>query len=219
MRKGEISILKMCTKCNNEYPNTKEYYYSQKDKRTGEIKLSSWCKRCQIENALKNKNINKQREYYHNNKEYWKKYNDEYYKNEDNLIRKQKRERKWRLRNRDKLKEYYEYRQMHKNHEITKEELSLLYDYCNSSCMYCGITEENALIKQGQKLHRDHAINDGSNGIENCLLACRSCNTSKNRRDWHEWYIKDNPVFYIERYEVIVYWLTLFEDNIFEEKE
>lgn len=116
--------------------------------------------------------------------------------------------RKWQAENKDKLKEYRENRYFTKNHDISNEELALLYDFSGSSCMYCGMSEEESLEMYKQKLHRDHAINYGSNGIENCILACKSCNSTKNDKDWDEWYLKAD-CFNEERYRLIVEWLEI----------
>lgn len=103
---------------------------------------------------------------------------------------------------------------MHKQHKISKQELAILYNYANNSCMYCGISEAKAKELYRQKLHKDHAVNEGSNKIDNCILACKSCNSSKHKMNWDEWYIPENPIYNIERYNKIRNWLNNWEKYI-----
>jgi 5-methylcytosine-specific restriction endonuclease McrA len=119
--------------------------------------------------------------------------------------------KQWWRNNPEKIKEYNDWTKMHKTHEITQEELNELYNYANHSCMYCGISEEESLTKYSQKLHRDHAINEGSNKIDNCILACRGCNVSKRDKDWEQWYVPTNPRYDQGRYRVIMEWLNNFQ--------
>lgn len=107
------------------------------------------------------------------------------------------------------MKEYRENRKYSKEHNITKEEIDLIYEFSEYSCMYCGISEEEAVDKYRQKLHRDHAINNGTDGIENCILACKGCNSSKNSKDWDEWYLS-SECFNEDRFMLIIEWLENF---------
>jgi hypothetical protein len=124
--------------------------------------------------------------------------------------------KEWQKNNPDKLRIYRLYRAMHKTHDITEQELNDLYEFANWSCMYCGLSEWFSIEKYGQKLHKDHAYNNGSNGIENCVLACKGCNCEKHDKDWNEWYIEGNPKYDAEKYDKIKTWLDMFgeENNI-----
>lgn len=108
------------------------------------------------------------------------------------------------------MKQYRLNREMHKRHDISKDELSELFEYANYSCMYCGISEEESLKVFGEKLHKDHAYNDGSNGIDNCILACKSCNSTKHKKDWNEWYTPENEKFNPILFNKIIKWLNKF---------
>lgn len=119
--------------------------------------------------------------------------------------------KEWRDKNKDKVQQYNQQREMHKTHTISKEELKSLYDYADSKCMFCDMTEEFAKYLYGEKLHRDHAYNNGSNGIENCILACKGCNCSKHKKDWDEWFTPDNPIYDEINYNKIKTWLDSFE--------
>jgi 5-methylcytosine-specific restriction endonuclease McrA len=75
------------------------------------------------------------------------------------------------------------------------------------------MSEEDAIKKYKNRLHRDHAYNEGSNKIDNCVLACKGCNDSKRKKDWDEWYTEDNKRFSQERFDKIVEWLSKFTYN------
>lgn len=81
-----------------------------------------------------------------------------------------------------------------------------MYEYFDDSCAYCGIKEEEHRILYNQRLHKDHIIHDGSNGIDNCVPACRKCNCSKSDRPFEEWY-KEREYFSDKRYNKILEWL------------
>lgn len=121
--------------------------------------------------------------------------------------------KQWRKDNPEYFREMNKRWQENKKHEISKEELDRLYKYCDSSCMYCGLTEKEHKELYGQKLHRDHAINEGSNKIDNCIMACRSCNVSKWDRDWDEWYTPKNKKYTYDRYLKIYNWIESFKKS------
>lgn len=202
---------KLCKRCEEFKPMNEEFFYKKKTNLTDGF--DTYCKECAKEKAYEwilnnRKQFKKNRSKYlkgekyraflERNEDYYKNYRKEYVKN-----------------NKEKFKGYRENRLLHKNHDISSEELNELYAYCNSSCMYCGISEKEHLEKHKQKLHRDHAINDGSDGIDNCILACRSCNTSKSDKDWFEWYNENNHRYDKDRYEAIEDWLNMFKQGDF----
>jgi 5-methylcytosine-specific restriction endonuclease McrA len=117
--------------------------------------------------------------------------------------------KEWVDNNRDRVNGYSRKRNQNKNHNISDVELQELYEYCNYSCMYCGISEKEAIELYGQKLHRDHAYNNGSHGIENCVLACKQCNSSKRDLDWDDWFQYPNSKYSIEKFNKIKNWLIL----------
>lgn len=202
-----------CTKCNETFPATEDFFYKQKytNKKGTFYRLAHPCKKCRKEVALEYVMNNREqneanRAKYRKTQKYRQKVKETSEKLKDYYIQ-------WRKENpeyfRDKSREW----QLHKHHEISKQELEELYAYCNSSCMYCGITEQEHKELHGQRLHKDHAVNKGSNGIDNCVLACRSCNVSKWDRDWFVWYTPDNPKYTFERYIMIEQWLNSFNNE------
>lgn len=133
--------------------------------------------------------IERSKEWWKNNKEYKAKYFKEYQNN-----------------NKDKIKAYQEKRQ-NKNHSISKKEWESCKQYFDNKCAYCGVTEQEAKKEQGQYFHKEHMIHDGSNGIENCVPACKSCNSSKHIYGLEDWY-KQQKYYTEERYNKIIKWVT-----------
>jgi hypothetical protein len=199
-------LHKQCSICKNWFPCTEEFFYTNKTNKNDGLK--PYCKECE-----KNKNYERILNNYSDFKLYYKKYTQgekhkKYRQKNHEMMKDWLAE--WRRQNPDKCKEYRDSRKMHKDHEITEEELKVLYDYADSKCMYCGITEKQAIKKYKQKLHKDHAYNNGSNRIDNCVLACKGCNSDKHDKDWNEWFTSDNPRYTVERYNAIKEWLEMF---------
>lgn len=116
--------------------------------------------------------------------------------------------KEWDQNNKDKMKEYQKRRSQHKKHNIKKKEWTSCKKYFNYECAYCGINEEEAKIKTNNALHKEHFDHNGSNGLDNCVPACKNCNSQKYTFKFEEWYNKDNPIFNIERYNKIIKWIN-----------
>jgi len=97
--------------------------------------------------------------------------------------------KKWEDNNRDKLKQY---RELHKNHEISKKEWQACLKYFNNSCAYCGMSNEDHKKKYKQQLHKEHVDDNGSNKLDNCVPSCKLCNSSKKGFILEEWYYKND---------------------------
>lgn len=115
-------------------------------------------------------------------------------------------QKEWRQNNKDKLKQY-NYNHLNKQHEISNEEWESCKKYFNYKCAYCGIGEEAAKETQGHYLHKEHAINSGSNDISNCVPSCRSCNSQKWERDYDEWYTDSLSQFDMNKLNKINKWI------------
>lgn len=70
---------------------------------------------------------------------------------------------------------------------LTIEEWNYTLAYWNRSCVYCGETSEEITLDHYIPLNHEHCPGTVA---ENCLPACRSCNSSKNDGDviyWMNW--------------------------------
>ncbi len=198
--------LKTCTDCNEKFPATTQYFY--KNKSNYKDGLHPYCKTCSkvrsrkwaVDNPDKVKEAHKK----HNVKP------DRYeFTIECNRIRRENGElRKWQQDNKDKLKEYRLNREMHKKHDITEEEWVLCKMFFNYSCAYCGKPESIVGQEQGQRLHKEHFINDGENDITNCVPSCRSCNSNKRTHKFEDWYVEGNPIYSLRRLKKINEWFS-----------
>lgn len=195
-----------CNQCGLD-KDINDYYTEEKTNKDGIIYtyINPKCKQCVKDNINKWRKDNPEQ-----TKEQVKKYRQKesfHVSCKATHERSKEREKLWRKNNKDKLKEYNE-NKMHKKHNINKEELDNLYIFADYSCMYCGISESDSMIKYGERLHKDHAINNGSNGIDNCILACKGCNSWKHTRDWDEWYTPDKSIYTQERFDKIKLWIN-----------
>lgn len=213
---SEIRVInnvkfKKCLICEEWIELNEENFYISKSGKDG---FHPYCKICAIRKSKKYQDDNKAKVSEYSKQIYKEK--EQYYKdkakrwNNQNTEHSKDLKQKWRRGNKNKLKDYRIKRLFHKSHDISEDEIRLIYSYSNSCCMYCGITEEEAIEKYQNKLHKDHADNFGSDGIENCILACKGCNSSKHDKDWEEWFINSN-MYDEERKKAIAYWLDLWK--------
>ena len=197
------------------FPCTEEYYYKNiHNKSDG---LQPECKRC---SSLKSSKRIK------NNIKGYKKYKKLHYiENKDRIIKRT-------MKSRNKNKEYYSqqgknYRQtdifkeknkeyskkrQEKKHIITNIEWENCKQYFDNKCAYCGLPiEKHYRIYAGKlqkiDLHKEHVIDDGKNDIRNCIPACNSCNTQKNKKSLNNWYNSNNQNYTYERYLKICQWI------------
>jgi 5-methylcytosine-specific restriction endonuclease McrA len=198
---------KYCLECGQYYPMNTEFFYKNKsNKKDG---FNTYCIKCTFARA-----------------ERWVKNNPEKYKlqmkrkvaNKTDIQRQRSRDaakknrlegyqKKWRQENKDKVRKYNFYRMMNKVHNISKTEWENCKRYFDYSCAYCGISEDEAKKRYGQKLHKEHVDHDGANDLSNCVPACRSCNSQKWKYEFEQWYNENNEKYTKERYLKIKKWL------------
>lgn len=204
-----MSETKVCKICNEE-KDINEFYSQKKTKKDGTLSIyyNPECKGC-----TKKRSSNWEKNNYEKVKENRKKLDSERKKYFREYRMKHKDQRykilkEWQINNPDKVKEYNEKREMNKKHKISKKEWESCKSYFLNSCAYCGISEEQAKLEQGQNLHKEHVIHNGANDLSNCVPSCRVCNSSKHNRELDEWYNEENQKYSIERLEKIHTWLN-----------
>ena len=204
---------KVCTKCNKKFLATTEYFHRNSQ---GAYGLNLPCKQCikkyNHERYLNNRDeileISKlynlehreaklayHREYYHKNKEAdharCKRYaNTERGRKIINLA-----SRVATARRRERLRKIKK--------DFTLKDWKDCLEYFDNKCAYCGTELDNLTIE-----HFIPISSFGETIKTNIIPACKSCNCSKNRHDFNEWYIKQE--FYDEdRKQKINEYITL----------
>jgi len=195
---------KICNQCNEYLPSTNEYFYINKTNKTDG--LYPYCIECAI---LKSKEWNK------DNPEQYQKLKEKHNANRPmNQImstrlsshrrRKSGKHKEWQRGNPDKIKLY---NSMKHKHNITRDEWFACLDYFDWCCAYCNCSYKEHIIKVGEQLHKDHVNHDGHDYIDNCVPACKSCNTSKHNKEFANWYNKYNINFSESRLKKIIDWV------------
>ncbi|MDD4566147.1 MAG: HNH endonuclease [Eubacteriales bacterium] len=150
------------------------------------------------------------RQYRKNNKESLKAKESAKRQKPEYKILHNKRSRKYNVSDKGRLskqlgRERYRNRQAAVSATLTKRQWEIIKRMFNHSCAYCG--------KELKNLTQDHFIPLSAGGgydANNIIPCCKSCNSSKQNKDFFEWY----PVqpFYDPRrkYEIVEY-LALFK--------
>jgi 5-methylcytosine-specific restriction endonuclease McrA len=192
---------KKCPICENSFPATTDYFYMM-----GNGKLFTYCKPCASKKADEWQKNNHDKMLVHFDKEN-KKPSKIKMKRELSKKRRLRGEDKiWQQNNKEKIKEYNK-KYKNKRHNITKEEWDYCLEYFNHQCAYCGITEEKAKEKYKQYLHKEHVDHNGNSTIDNCVPACKSCNSLKWTMELIFWY-KQQEFFNQARLEKIYKWIN-----------
>jgi hypothetical protein len=206
-----MTETKVCKVCNEE-KDTNEFYGQLKKRANGEeyYYYNSYCKECAKVKSLKRHHTHKE--------EYNKRSKQWYAKNKTQVLEEKKVyildkkdqyaavQKEWRGNNKDKTKVYADAYNV-KKFKLKEKQWKSCKEYFNYCCAYCGITEIEAKETQGKNLNKEHAINLGNNDLSNCIPSCTSCNSSKNRNDYTDWYTPENPAYSTERYILIEKWL------------
>jgi len=214
---NEGEIQKKCNKHHILFPNedpwmscTEEYFYkTAHNKRDG---LRPDCKECTKINSSKwldeNKDIRKVANATYAQKPKVKK---------KRQIRDKKRHSdgyfsKYQQDHKEQIGKYSKYKQMNATHNINKVEWESCLKYFDYSCAYCGLKlKDHYNMFKGElrweMLHKEHVIHNGSNRLDNCAPACKSCNSQKWEFEFDKWY-KNNINYTQERYDKINQWLN-----------
>lgn len=193
-----------CTKCKETYSDVCKNFYSSNEKFLQPCKScrSAYQKKYNVENAERLAKYHKF--YYIRNREFMLDHHRDYYnKNKEDRLEYCKQ---YRTENKHKLKEYNDKR-YHKNHKISEYEWQKCKEYFDNGCAYCGLSESEHRILYKQDLHKEHVVLDGRNDIKNCVPSCKSCNSSKRKQSFNNWYNCKNKKYTIFRYHRICTWV------------
>jgi 5-methylcytosine-specific restriction endonuclease McrA len=123
---------------------------------------------------------------------------------ENNKERKKQADKEWTRNNPEKVRERGRRRRARKCNAIqnaiitvTHEDVELLKEAFNQSCVYCGSKE---------RLTIDHVIplaKGGTHELKNLLPCCKSCNSSKNCSPIQSWY-QSKSFFSEQKWDAIV---------------
>lgn len=199
---------KQCTKCKEYKPATSEYFHRAKLGRYG---LDSVCKPCKAQYTANNRERLSQykREWYAANKErtkerqsqtarVWREANKERHAqnarawSEANKNRRAQTNHTWLEANKGR-QDYKERKAMHERNRRalkrggkgthTYSDIKRQYQAQKGKCYYCK-------CNVGDNYHVDHVVplsRGGSNGPENLVIACLTCNQAKYNKLPHEW--------------------------------
>lgn len=203
-------MIKVCNEYKIEKPANTKYFPKRTNIKSG---LGGRCKECVAESykeyRMKNKEklAAKDKAWYEKNREYKRAYKRRYQVthahvlkayNEKNKEKIRADQREWETKDRLENPDRYTLKKTIRRTRLKglKATLTLKqwleikkeFDY---ECCYCGISEEEHVKTQGQKLHREHFIalsKQGELTHNNIIPSCRSCNSSKGESDFFEWY-------------------------------
>jgi hypothetical protein len=197
---------KICKVCGEEKPLSEFYSQNINSETKGiYVRYNTTCKTCYCERSKKWSLDNKERyTYLVKRRDDGKK---DYLRNLSKERRLNGKHKEWARNNKDKVHQYNKNRSQNKTHNINMREWELCKTYFDNSCAYCGISEADAVMKTKNKLHKEHVKHDGSNDIDNCIPACKNCNSEKHTFTLDDWYNKDNIKFNRDRYNKITSWI------------
>lgn len=153
--------MKICSRCKNSFPKTKEYFGNCKRGKT--TYLHSWCRKCVREYSLKkyNENPNLRRKYHKN------------FIRTPSGIYSQLHKRVHAHNNINSIL-------------ISREDFIEWYEKQDKKCIYCGIKEEDlhkvsdAHNNNSKRLTIDRMNSSKNYEKDNIVLACSKCNLIKN---------------------------------------
>lgn len=156
-------------------------------------------------------------------------YRHQYYL--DNMDEALQQVSQWRKDNWDNFREYIkeyikthpdkakEYRDNHKDHDMTNNEWISCQESFDFKCAYCEKTLEEQYKQNGHQFHKEHVDNEGYNDLRNCVPACTQCNCTKHEKSIDE-LINKNIIseFTQDKYDKIIWWCTEKYKKFIEEK-
>ena len=193
-------MFKVCNGCQKRKPATTKFFRKQSSTKDG---LKTVCKECTsaCDKKYKEKNKEKIKKYYQDNKSFFNSYGKEY--RDANKERCLSLAKKWKDRNREANRaRAAQYRKDNPEISIkstqarmarirslpatlTVEQWEAIKREFNYACAYCG---------KKKKLCQEHfvpLVNGGEYTHNNILPSCTSCNTRKGRKSFSDWYHTD----------------------------
>lgn len=206
-------VERQCTKCKQWKGENIDNFY-MKNKTKPELGFMTACKVCMRTSS---------RIYGNENKERKNKIDREY--REAHKAERKVKEKIWRERNKNNLyknmkrfqkdnpEKTKQYNYEHNNHEISQEEWGSCKKYFDDCCAYCGLPIGEHWVRfRGEyilgDLHKEHVVHKGSDKLDNCIPSCKSCNSSKWKHKFEDWYNENNEIFDLDRYNKILQWLN-----------
>lgn len=154
---------------------SKQYYEENKDR------YRKWNKRWCKDNA-------------EHRKEYHRERNKQYYKeNKKQILKCNKQYRKENRELHNIWQQNYKARKKKLPYTLTLKQWDQIKKSFNNSCAYCGMEERKHIEEFNEQLHQDHfisLINGGEYTHNNIIPSCRRCNSSKQDKNFFEWYPK-----------------------------
>ena len=209
-------VERQCTQCEEWLEEDSNFYLQNKSH--PEKGFSPWCKKCTSDSANKRQKANypKYKKLQYN----WREKDENQGKisqtarewREDHQEWKQQYQLDYQHKYPEKMARYRIDKEMHRTHDILKPEWDNCQKYFDYKCAYCGLPLAEHWIRYRGKImlgsfHKEHAIHNGGNGLDNCLPSCKSCNDKKWKRDLNEWYNNKNNKYTEDRYNKIIQWL------------
>lgn len=200
----------ICTQCKKDKELNTDNFYFYKSK----PKHMQPCKECrknyQVDYQREHQEIQGQRfrRWHEKNKKYINDWCKEWRINNQERAKEYGKKYRQTEIGKEKYKGYRKFRQQHKTHLITDYEWQACKKYFDNTCAYCGMPEKEHRTVYGQDLHKDHVEHNGSNGLENCIPACKSCNSKKHDSDFDLWYNEENPIYTEDNMLLIIKWLS-----------
>lgn len=179
--------MKRCAKCGQEFPRTPDFFSLDKRNSDG---LGASCRTCERERNRIYMRERRKREpdltarYYAKNRDKERERLDRW--NAANPDSVKERVKRWAQENRDKRRASELRRRAQKRQSGGDHTAADIQRQCKAQkgkCYYCG-------VKVGDGYHVDHVVplsRGGSNGPENIVIACPSCNSRKHDKLPHEW--------------------------------
>lgn len=205
---------KQCSKCKKWYPCDLDHFY--KDKNNKSDGLKSECKICSITRSTKSID-NRREEYLAYLKNYYQETHEQqiegFHKHRlDSLEEHKAYYADYQKKNPEYFIKYGKEQRQNHLHIMSNQEWLNCKQYFGNKCAYCGMPlDQHWHWRKGQLILfdfcKDHADYNGLRDLSNCIPACKSCNSHKWQSSIEEWYIESNPVYDINKLNLIKSWL------------